>query len=307
MPDAEDSDGVTVSVRRRLLRGLEVVWLLISRGIGGLGEHHGTQLAASMAYYALLSVFPAVIVLAAAAGFVLDDSGAREDVVEFLTRELPLSESSGLSDIDKLLDRGRHQRRRARGLRSRRPADRGQRPDRRRPQLAQRDLRGGDPARPNPWQGAQRADRRAGRSHANSVQRRGAGVSWRLFAASGDADARRAYRARRVSSEQRGVVRRLPYADDAARPGHDAPSARRVRILRRRRFQFRGRRKCRRSRACLPITPKSSSSRFCKPACARMVRAAPANAAVSFERRGCARGGGVHRDGARGGDRNAAE
>ena len=104
MPDAEDSDGVTVSIRRRLLRGLEVVWLLISRGIGGLGEHHGTQLAASMAYYALLSVFPAVIVIAAAAGFVLDDPGAREDVVEFLTRELPLSESSGRSDIDKLLD-----------------------------------------------------------------------------------------------------------------------------------------------------------------------------------------------------------
>lgn len=92
------------AIRGRLLRGVEVVWLLISRGIGGLGEHHGTQLAASMAYYALLSVFPAVIVIAAGAGFVLDDPSAREDVVEFLTRELPLSESSGRSDIDKLLD-----------------------------------------------------------------------------------------------------------------------------------------------------------------------------------------------------------
>lgn len=57
-----------------------------------------------MAYYGLLSVFPAVIVIAAATGFLLDDESVREDVVEFLTRELPLSETSGRSDIDKLLD-----------------------------------------------------------------------------------------------------------------------------------------------------------------------------------------------------------
>jgi membrane protein len=57
-----------------------------------------------MSYYALLSVFPAAIVAAAAAGWILDDPGAREDAVSYLTEELPLSSDQGRSDIESLLD-----------------------------------------------------------------------------------------------------------------------------------------------------------------------------------------------------------
>lgn len=69
-----------------------------------MSTHRGTLSAAAMSYYALFSVFPAAIVLAAAAGFVLDDPGARQDVIDFLFRELPLSDDEqGRSDIESLV------------------------------------------------------------------------------------------------------------------------------------------------------------------------------------------------------------
>jgi membrane protein len=104
MPDAERSDAVGSTARRKLGRGFGHAWNLLYNGIDGLSQHRGTQLAASMGYYALFSVFPAVIVLASAAGFVLDDPTARQDVVDYLLRELPLSEESGRSDVEQVLD-----------------------------------------------------------------------------------------------------------------------------------------------------------------------------------------------------------
>ena len=57
-----------------------------------------------MSYYALFSLFPAAIVLAAATGVVLDDPNARQDVVDFLFRELPLSDDAqGRGDIEGLV------------------------------------------------------------------------------------------------------------------------------------------------------------------------------------------------------------
>ncbi len=86
------------------LHVLDRLWKVVSNAAGLLSEHRGTQLAASMAYYALLSVFPAAIVLAAVAGAVIDDHGTKQQVIDYLLRNLPLSESSGRNDIATLLD-----------------------------------------------------------------------------------------------------------------------------------------------------------------------------------------------------------
>ena len=80
------------------------LWALIWNPLGRLGPHRVGQLAASISYYALLSVFPAAIVLASVAGFILDDPGARQDVVDFLFDELPLNETDGRSDIESLVN-----------------------------------------------------------------------------------------------------------------------------------------------------------------------------------------------------------
>ncbi len=79
-------------------------WSLVWNAIDEFTTHRGTQFAAAMSYYALFSVFPAAIVLAAAAGIVLDDPKARQDVIDFLFRELPLSDDAqGRSDIESLI------------------------------------------------------------------------------------------------------------------------------------------------------------------------------------------------------------
>lgn len=76
----------------------------MSEAIGGISRHRGTQLAASMSYYALFSVFPAAIVAAAAAGFFLDEPRARNDAVEYLLDELPLTADQGRADLEKTID-----------------------------------------------------------------------------------------------------------------------------------------------------------------------------------------------------------
>lgn len=88
----------------RLKLVLARAWALIWNALGRLGPHRASQFAASMAYYALFSLFPTAIVLTAAAGFFLDDAQAREDVVNFLFDELPLADTDeGRGDIDRLV------------------------------------------------------------------------------------------------------------------------------------------------------------------------------------------------------------
>lgn len=62
----------------------------------------GPRLAAAVAYYVLLSVFPLVLVLVSVAGAVLTDPGLREDFVDALADALPVT-ASGADSIDSVL------------------------------------------------------------------------------------------------------------------------------------------------------------------------------------------------------------
>jgi len=88
----------------RAKRALGLTWTLLVNAFKGLSTHHGTQLAAGMAYYALFAIFPAVLVVAAVAGMVLDDPAARADLVDFLLEELPVSTGEGAQEIETLVD-----------------------------------------------------------------------------------------------------------------------------------------------------------------------------------------------------------
>ena len=79
-------------------------WKLLVNSFKGLSAHNGTQLAAGMSYYALLAIFPAFLVAAAVAGLFLDDPEARQDVVDFLLDELPLTAAEGTADVEELVD-----------------------------------------------------------------------------------------------------------------------------------------------------------------------------------------------------------
>jgi membrane protein len=63
------------------------------------------QLAASISYYALFSVFPLTILLVAGFGLVTSEESARREVTEFVLANLPLSEGGGRREIASTLDR----------------------------------------------------------------------------------------------------------------------------------------------------------------------------------------------------------
>lgn len=77
----------------------------VGRALAGrISEHHSTQLAASISYYALLALFPAAIALTALASLFLGDESARQEVVDFLVRELPVNDDDGRGDLEELID-----------------------------------------------------------------------------------------------------------------------------------------------------------------------------------------------------------
>ena len=79
-------------------------WTLISRAVQAFFSHHGTQLAAAMSYYSLLSLVPAAILLVAGFSLVLDNTQARTDVVDAILGIFPLNEDQGRSDLEGVID-----------------------------------------------------------------------------------------------------------------------------------------------------------------------------------------------------------
>ncbi len=77
------------------------LWLLTRRTVEGFVESGGTRLAAAIAYYALLSLFPLVITLVAGAATVVSEERARSEVVNPIVEALPLSDegAADLSDV----------------------------------------------------------------------------------------------------------------------------------------------------------------------------------------------------------------
>ena len=76
---------------------------LTERTLARFFNHRDTQIAAAISYYALLSIFPLAIVMVAVFGIVVDDQAARQRVIDFLLRNLPLDEQAGRHDLEELL------------------------------------------------------------------------------------------------------------------------------------------------------------------------------------------------------------
>jgi membrane protein len=66
-------------------------------------DDHCPQRAAAISYYALLSLFPLAILLAATFGLVVDDEAARMRVIAFVLDNVPLREEAGARQLEELL------------------------------------------------------------------------------------------------------------------------------------------------------------------------------------------------------------
>lgn len=90
--------------RARLGRGLGHAWKLTQQSVGAFIGDRCPQFAAAISYYALLSIFPAAIVMAAIFGIVISDDDARTEVVDFLFDNLPLSDEQGREDLESVVN-----------------------------------------------------------------------------------------------------------------------------------------------------------------------------------------------------------
>ncbi|HXH97608.1 MAG TPA: YihY/virulence factor BrkB family protein [Gaiellaceae bacterium] len=68
---------------------------LVKRSLSEFADDGCPQLAASIAYHVLFSIFPLAIVLAALSGLVLNATGSRATVVDTIVRNVPVSDSGG--------------------------------------------------------------------------------------------------------------------------------------------------------------------------------------------------------------------
>jgi membrane protein len=62
------------------------------------------QLAAAISYYALFSLFPLLIFAVAMAGLLIQDSGVKEDIVDEVLKNIPLSEGEGRDSVRKAVE-----------------------------------------------------------------------------------------------------------------------------------------------------------------------------------------------------------
>lgn len=106
MEAARDGErpGAVERARARAGHALGRAAKLIERSVDAFARNHCPQLAASISYYALLSIFPAAILMVAIFGVVIGDDEARTEVVDFLFENLPVSEGQGRQDLERIVD-----------------------------------------------------------------------------------------------------------------------------------------------------------------------------------------------------------
>jgi membrane protein len=78
-----------VALAARLLGGIRLIALAAWRGVGELYNSEGLTHAASIAYYALLSLFPFLLLVLSILGSVTADAADRDAVVRFVFRYFP--------------------------------------------------------------------------------------------------------------------------------------------------------------------------------------------------------------------------
>jgi membrane protein len=98
----------------RLQTWLDKLYAWLDRRLGGrlsllvrtalaFGQHDGTLMARSLAYYALFAVFPAILALLAVAGAVLQSEGAQESVMALVEQYMPIAADAVAANIEQLL------------------------------------------------------------------------------------------------------------------------------------------------------------------------------------------------------------
>ncbi len=78
--------------------------LLAKRSVAEFADDHCPQLAASLSYYVLFSLFPLAILAVSVIGLLLTDDSLRAQVVDNLLELIPLQEGAGREELEALIE-----------------------------------------------------------------------------------------------------------------------------------------------------------------------------------------------------------
>jgi membrane protein len=84
-----------------VLRG---AWVLTKQTFRGYARANSALYAAAIAYYILFSIVPIAILAFSVFGFVLRDESRRDEMVDYVLDQLPLTQTEGRQDVADLLD-----------------------------------------------------------------------------------------------------------------------------------------------------------------------------------------------------------
>lgn len=77
---------------------------VLRRAVERFGEARASQAAAAMAYYAIFSLFPLLLVLTSAVGYFVADERAQQEAVEFVVTAIPVSRNLIARNVQTVLD-----------------------------------------------------------------------------------------------------------------------------------------------------------------------------------------------------------
>jgi membrane protein len=79
-------------------------WVLTKQTFRSYARAHSALYAAAIAYYVLFSIVPLAILAFSIFGFVLRDDDRREEIVDYVLDQLPLTQTEGRADVEQILD-----------------------------------------------------------------------------------------------------------------------------------------------------------------------------------------------------------
>ncbi|MEX0750871.1 MAG: YihY/virulence factor BrkB family protein [Dehalococcoidia bacterium] len=79
-------------------------WVLTKQTFRGYGRANSGLYAAAIAYYVLFAIVPIAILAFSVFGLVLRDEGRRDEIVDYVLDQLPLTQTEGRQDVADLLD-----------------------------------------------------------------------------------------------------------------------------------------------------------------------------------------------------------
>jgi membrane protein len=97
------ASGIARSFYLRIIHWSKGIVMIVKWAIKRFIENRGAEAASSISYYALFSLFPFLLFLAASASYVLEQAGIQQQILEYISEVFPVSQNAIIGQIETVL------------------------------------------------------------------------------------------------------------------------------------------------------------------------------------------------------------